>query len=208
MSFCILIPTINQKELLEQALDYYAKNFPKTKKYIVDNGNQDIERYDENTTIYVSESNLGVAASWNYLIKKAIEDGHDKFLILNDDIILTLDEETISRIICRWTEQFIVCRPFYNWCSFILSKTIYDKVGAFDENFKICYFEDNDYKYRMDLQGIQIKYEDLLSPEVYNNSMTIKKDPSLNNFIDNRLYYLEKWGDEPSKEKYIIPFNK
>jgi GT2 family glycosyltransferase len=208
MAFCILIPTINQKELLEQALSYYAKNFPRTKKYILDNGNQDIERYDENTTIYVSESNMGVAASWNYLIKKAIEDGHDKFLILNDDIILTLDEETIIRIISRWVDNFIVCRPFYNWSAFILNKKIYDKVGEFDENFKICYFEDNDYKYRMELQGILIKYEDLLSPEVYNNSMTIKKDPTLNNFDNNRKYYIEKWGELPNNEKYKTPFNK
>ena len=208
MDFCILIPTINQKVLLGEALLHYALLYPKTHKYILDNGHQEIEPYDENTKIYVSESNLGVAASWNFLIKKAIKDGHTNFLILNDDIILKLDESTIKSIITKWNEAFIVCRPFYNWCSFILTKNIYDKVGEFDENFKICYFEDNDYKYRMDLQGIKIQYEDLLAPEVFNNSMTIKKDPTLNNFDNNRQYYIEKWGELPNNEQYKTPFNK
>jgi hypothetical protein len=59
----------------------------------------------------------------------------------------------------------------------------------------------------MKLENIPIKYDKGLNAEVYNNSMTIKKEPSLDNFLNNRVYYQEKWGGLPTEEKYTTPFN-
>ena len=206
---CILIPTINRKDLLMKALESYSEVMPEVTKLILDNGNQDIPCIDDNTWIWQSTQNLGVAASWNYLIAKAIINDFKYFLILNDDVILQKDEAQIRQILSKGTsEHFYLCRPFYNWSSFILTKKVYEKVGPFDENFKKAYFEDNDYMYRMRLAGVPIKYVDELNPDIYLNSQTIEKNPLLGGYIENKEYFLQKWGGLPESETYKIPFNK
>jgi GT2 family glycosyltransferase len=209
MKFCILIPTLNRKDLLLEALDYYTNVFINTPIYILDNGKQDIPNTYRNTYIYYKENNLGVAGSWNYLIEKGISNGYNYFLILNDDIILKKDEESIYNIILKYgSDNFIRSEQFYNWSAYILSKNIYLRVGRFDTAFERCYFEDNDYEYRMKLENIPIVYEKELNAEVYNNSMTIQKEPYLNNFNNNMNYYISKWGGMPNEEKYNTPFNR
>jgi GT2 family glycosyltransferase len=209
MKFCILIPTLNRKDLLLEALDYYTNVFTNTPIYILDNGKQDIPNTYKNTYIYTKESNLGVAGSWNFLIEKAISNGYRFFLILNDDIILKKDEESIYNIILEHgSDKFIRSEQFYNWSAYILSKNIYLSVGRFDVGFERCYFEDNDYEYRMKLENIPIVYDKELNAEVYRNSMTIQKEPYLNNFNNNMNYYISKWGGMPNEEKYYTPFNR
>jgi len=209
MNFCILIPTINRKDLLIEALDFYTTHMPNTQILIWDNGKQTIPTYP-NTEIFEAEYNYGVAASWNALIDKAWERGIENYLILNDDVILRCGEGIINQMLvkCAETKAFHRCRPFYNWSAFILRKSTYDLVGRFDENFKRCYFEDNDYQYRMRLAGIPIMYEDQLNPEIYRNSQSILKDPLLSNYIDNRDYFVKKWGGMPDSETHKTPFNE
>jgi GT2 family glycosyltransferase len=209
MKFCILIPTLNRKDLLLEALNYYNNVFTNTPIYILDNGKQDIPNTYRNTYIYTKESNLGVAGSWNFLIEKGILNGYHFFLILNDDIILKKDEESIYNIILKYgSDKFIRSEQFYNWSAFILSKNIYLSVGRFDVGFERCYFEDNDYEYRMKLENIPIVYDKELNAEVYRNSMTIQKEPHLNNFNNNMNYYISKWGGMPKEEQYTTPFNR
>jgi GT2 family glycosyltransferase len=208
MSYCILIPTVNRKDLLMEALDWYIPNLKGTEIIVLDNGKQCIASGAPNLKVFESEENKGVAGSWNWLINKAIERGHTNFLILNDDIILKRNHSEIIDIIYRWGDNtFHRPRPFYNWSAFILNKSIYEKVGEFDEAFEKCFFEDNDYEYRMRLAGITIRYEDALNAEVYRNSQTIEKDPLLGGYIQNRDYYIYKWGGIPESETYKTPFN-
>ena len=42
MSYCILIPTINRKDLLMEALDWYIPNLKETEIIVLDNGKQGI----------------------------------------------------------------------------------------------------------------------------------------------------------------------
>jgi len=206
---CILIPTINRKDLLMKALNSYAESMPEVTKLILDNGNQDIPCVDDNTWVWESKENLGVAGSWNYLINKAILNDFKYFLILNDDVILQKKEHEIRDILKKGTnEHFYICRPFYNWSSFLLTKKVYEKVGAFDEQFKKAYFEDNDYMYRMKLTGVPIKYVDELNPDIYLNSQTIEKNPQLNGYVTNKEYFIQKWGGVPESETFKTPFNK
>ena len=209
MNFCILIPTINRKDLLIEALDFYTTHMPNTQILIWDNGKQAIPTYP-NTEIFEADYNYGVAASWNALIDKAWERGIENYLILNDDVILRCGEGIVNQIIAKGQDSkaFHRCRPFYNWSAFILRKSTYDLVGRFDEKFKRCYFEDNDYQYRMRLAGIPIMYEDQLNPEIYRNSQSILKDPLLSNYIDNRDYFVKKWGGMPDSETHKTPFNE
>lgn len=208
-NFCILIPTINRKDLLMEALEHYIFAYPNTQIFVVDNGNQDIPRISTNLTIYEMSENLGVSGSWNWLVKNAIKQGYEHFLILNDDVVLKKDEATINALIDEGGENtFHVCKSFYNWSSYILNKHIYEKVGEFDENFKRCFFEDNDYCYRMILAGVNYMFHDFLNPEVYRNSQTIAKDPTLSGYLENEKYFIEKWGGRPGSETFKTPFNK
>jgi len=208
MSFCILIPTINRKDLLMEALEHYIIAYPNTDILIVDNGMQDIAEIPPYLYVYNQITNLGVSGSWNFLIKKAISMNHTNFLILNDDIVLRKSEKIINSIINNSYENTMhVPNYLYNWSAFLLNKYIFDNVGEFDEGFTRCYFEDNDYAYRVKLANMHIKTEPLLNAEVYRNSMTIQKDPFLSTFAENQKYYISKWGGMPEQETYTKPFN-
>jgi GT2 family glycosyltransferase len=192
-----------------EALEHYVVAYPNTQIFILDNGKQDIPRLSTNMTIYEMSENLGVAGSWNWLIKNAINHLYSDFLILNDDVILKKGESEINALIQQGGENtFHVCKTFYNWSSFILNRTIFEKVGEFDETFKKCFFEDNDYSYRMQLAGVNYMFHDSLNPEVYRNSQTIAKDPTLSGYLENEKYFMEKWGGKPSSEIYKTPFGK
>lgn len=191
-----------------EALNCYKDILPDVSIYILDNGNQNIEAPSDNMHCEVLTENLGVAGSWNYLIKKAIKNGYEYFLILNDDVILQKPSEVINKVINTYGDTIMhIPRSFYNMSAFILSKTIFEKVGDFDENFKKCFFEDNDYKYRVTLESFTIRIEDELNAEIYRNSQTIEKNPTLGGYIENREYYISKWGGLPTEETYKTPFN-
>lgn len=207
MSYCIAIPTINRKDLLIDALSWYLRMLPTTEIIVLDNGQQGMMSADTRLTLFESKQNLGVAGSWNWLMHKAFDRGYDNILMLNDDVILQRSENDIEALLGKGdANTFHRCRPFYNWSVFMLRRAIYEKVGGFDENFKKCFFEDNDYEYRMRLAGVTIKYEDDLNPHVYLNSQTIQKDPLLGGYIENREYYIKKWGGLPDSETYKTPF--
>ena len=207
--YCILIPTVNRKDLLEQALWYYSTFISDVRVIVLDNGHQDIDVSGySNVFKYEMESNLGVARSWNWLIKYAITFDYERFLILNDDIILRKSSETINGIFDKYGDTYMhIPRSFYNMSAFMLTNHIWDTVGEFDPAFKKCFFEDNDYKYRVKLAGFEIRYEDELNADVYKNSQTIEKDPLLGGYLENREYYLKKWGGLPDNEIYKQPFN-
>lgn len=192
-----------------EALEHYVIAYPHTQIFILDNGHQDIPRLSTNMSVIEMAENLGVAGSWNWLIKNAISNLYSDFLILNDDVILKKDESTISALIEQGGQNtFHVCKTFYNWSSFILNRFIYEKVGEFDEAFKRCFFEDNDYSYRMILKGVNYQFQDSLNPDVFRNSQTIAKDPSLSGYLENEQYYIGKWGGKPGSETHKTPFGK
>lgn len=208
IELAIGIPTINRADLLNSALFSYFDDFPDTEIFIVDNGFQSIQTRKKHFQMFKSTKNLGVAESWNMIMKNGFKKGATHVMILNDDIYLG---KKIHEIV-----QFLEENPdgdFYvtknHWCAFIVTKRCYETVGLFDNRFYPAYFEDNDYCYRMRLAGMKQIKTDFLNPVIFRNSMTIAKNPELNkNFEDNRLYYVTKWGGQPSKEQYKTPFNK
>lgn len=206
--FCILIPTINRADLLQEALAEYPTYYPEIDIFVLDSGNQNIPTSDYSYLhILTSENPMGVSKSWNYLINHAISAGYENFLILNDDIILKCGKNAVEKLLETFSHRvFIRPRPIFHWCAFILTKVIYRQVGMFDENFKKCFFEDNDYEYRMRLINVTILYSDTLEPAVFRNSMSTQKDPLLGDYIQNKEYYIRKWGGEPNNEKYLTPF--
>ena len=210
MSFAIGIPTLNRMDLLLPSLiKYYTKDFKDIEIYVIDNGKQDLSFLNVFPNIYVheEEQNLGVAGSWNKLCKKIFEK-HSHALILNDDVYLGYGTETVNKVIEKY--QFSLVQSFVSWSVILISKYMYDYIGDFDETFYPAYYEDSDYLYRMKLKGIRQDVEAELNPQTVRISMTQEKDPDLVNasMQENRLRYIEKWGNSPLLETFITPYNK
>lgn len=208
------IPTYNRYDLLEPFIRKYLVDFPESKIHIVDNGRQRIQAHqkwdveeDRSSSINIVENskNVGVGASWNQLCN-LIFDGCDYALILNDDIYLGKTYDKIQTLIEKKKPKFIRATP--DWCAFLMHKSVYELVGAFDECFYPAYYEDKSYEYRMRLHNVPILKHPDLNPLVYQSSKTIEKEPTLLETTKrNKKLYIEMWGGEPTREKYKQPFN-
>ena len=207
IKFIVGIPTLNRADLLNEALERYLEDFKDTEIFIVDNGNQSIITREEKFAIYRPEENLGVAKSWNMIIDYADKINATHVLMLNDDIVLGKTEHEIKMVIRNNPDADFI-NSFQNWCSYILKVEAWKIAGKFDEDFFPAYFEDNSFDYKMTLSGRKKTWTSFLDPLVYRNSMTIAKDPALNNrFAQNRALYIQMWGGLPAEEKYLTKFN-
>ena len=202
------IPTINRADLLNEALAQYFEDFASTEIVICDNGKQDIITREEMFVIYRPPQNLGVSGSWNMIMDYADRLDFTHVLMLNDDIILGRTGYEIKLLIEQNLEVPFI-NSYQNWCSFILRVDAWKQVGGFDTEFFPAYFEDNSMCYKMRLQNMERVHTFVLNPLVYRNSMTIAKEPSLNNnFMRNRQVYIDMWGGLPNEEKYTTKYNK
>jgi GT2 family glycosyltransferase len=208
LKFIVAIPTLNRADLLNEALAKYFEDFPNTHIAICDNGNQDIITRENNFMIYRPESNLGVSDGWNMLMDYADRIDATHVFMLNDDVYSGAKENDINGILRAFPYTPFI-NSLQNWCSFILSVDAWKKVGSFDGVNFPNYFNDNDYCFRMQLLGLKRLNASFLNPAIYRNSMTIAKDPSLNNnFSLYQKRYIEKWGGLPSQERFRTPFNQ
>ena len=208
MKLIIGIPTLNRADLLNEALSGYFEDFKDNEIFIVDNGNQSIITREEKFAIYRPEENLGVAKSWNYIMDYAEKVDATHVLMLNDDIYLGRTEHEIKMLI-KNNQNADFINSFQNWCSYILKVEAWKIAGKFDEDFFPAYFEDNSFDYKMTLSGRKKTWTSFLDPLVYRNSMTIAKDPTINNrFEHNRQLYIRMWGGIPTEEKYHTKFNQ
>ncbi len=96
-------------------------------------------------------------------------------------------------------------------CGFIFTPALIEKVGLLDENFFPGYFEDNDYKRRIQLANADVVHLPLHS--IHDRSSTLNssirfKQKNQYTFQQNYMYYINKWGGKPSQEKYETPFNQ
>lgn len=205
-TICMGIPTINQKELLERALGIYKDTFWGRHIWIVDNGNQNIQKFSSSQRTMVMKKNIGVAASWNLICRMAFSNGYTHLLMVNDDVVYEKFADNLEDMVDNVGAGLFI--GYQNWSVFILSHETYKLVGEFDENFKGAYFEDSDYLYRCKMANVVVEQTEILNPEEYQQSASIKKDPSLNShFESNKQYYISKWGGVPTEEKFTTPFN-
>lgn len=212
------IPTYNRLDLFEPSLRRYYSDFSNQTIFVVDNGNQGMDYLDrtkqtakhphnpswDGLVLIQNETNLGVGASWNQLCKEIFKK-NEYALIMNDDIYFGKSISVIDHYISKGVD-FIRATP--DWCVFLISKKAYEKVGPFDECFMPAYFEDKSYEYRMRLKGIVARKHPDFNPVLYRSSQTLEKEPSiLDQSKKNKKLYIEMWGGEPGKEKYLKPFN-
>ena len=210
MSFAIGIPTLNRADLLLPTVaKYITEDFKDIEIHIIDNGKQDLSFLNvfPNVIVYEQDQNIGVAASWNKLCKIIFEK-HNHALIINDDVYLGYNTDTINSVIEKY--EYSLVQSYVSWSVILMSKYMYDYIGDFDEIFYPAYYEDSVYLYRMKLKGIRQDVEAELNPQTVRISMTQERDPELVNasMQANRLRYIEKWGNSPLLETFLTPYNK
>lgn len=177
---------------------------------VVDNGGKAIEKHEtaelvlpENTRVVMPRRNLGVAASWNLIMR--IVGG--PVAISNDDI--ELDVETFGNLARGVSEARLVTS--LGFALFAITPECVEKVGWFDERFYPAYYEDVDYHYRVVRSGI--RSIGVPPPRAHAGSSTIREMPSWQRseidagYMKNEAYFRRKWGGPPGQEVYTEPFD-
>ncbi len=202
--FAIGIPTLNRYDLLEPALKSYCRSF-NTEIFVVDNGKQDLTFQHEKIDYFPMLHNTGVAASWNFLCDHIFKRGYQNAIILNDDIFWGATHTEVEAFLTRYSQKHFITTPL-DWCNFILPKSTYVRIGRFDEQFFPAYFEDNDYDYRLKLEGLELYKHSFLLPVIHKVSQTSELDDSiLMEYEANKSRYIAKWGGEPLRELFLEP---
>jgi O-antigen biosynthesis protein len=217
------VPSISLLKYLRPMAESIVSKHP-WKLLVVDNASTD-GTYEWATSAGFecirNPENYGAARSWNQIITWGrSHDDCDAIYILNNDIILHRD--TIDRIAETITVNHkdaatgcdighelqcmpidsILAEPRYNtsmnFSCFALSPSTIDRVGLFDENFKIAYFEDNDYHHRLMNLGLD-GVCDTWAPFVHFASRTIRENIVSNAvaFDQNKAYFMSKYGFLP-----------
>ena len=88
---------------------------------------------------------------WNEAIAASLA---DRFLILNDDIYL------MAQFRSHFERSRILEEPIAlingSWSHFLLSRSVYQAVGAFDDGFEEIGYEDDDYAIRLAMSCIAL----------------------------------------------------
>lgn len=185
---------------------------------IIDNGGKLIdsgwfkalERLPVTVEVLVAEQNLGVAASWNFLIRKLRQ-----CIISNDDVIFSRgDIELLLDAAKKEDDAMFVGDEIGGWALFWVNKpNEWLSMGGFDENFYPAYYEDDDAVYRLKIAEAK-KVQIHMPGWRHENSSTLHcgsaeyQQAHWQSFAKNGAYYRSKWGGMPKQETFLTPFGK
>lgn len=183
--------------------------------------------------IISNKQNIGVAASWNLIIKEGLQRGYEQIVISSDDTLI--EDSSIKYIEKIKFSQNDVIWHLNVWNLFIIHRSAIDKVGWFDENYYPAYYEDVDYSYRcdkicsdaervivvnspaelhtFDYGYKKMKYEVMPGlTTLHLGSQSRKKNLFFKAYVYlhlkiNHFYYVRKWGGPMYREKYTRPFD-
>lgn len=154
--------------------------------------------------------NLGIAASWNLLIKKFLIE--DEFVFISQDDMKFLPGELTKVAYHFYSNQDADIITYWGFGLFCLSRKCVKNIGFFDENFYPAYYEDADYCRRLnlskDINRKQLKIEAIHGDENFASGCTTS---TVKNGTDcagiNAMRYCSKWGGTHTNETYLTPFN-
>lgn len=206
----VCIPTLNATDDFYRCVESIKNSSVECNIHVLDNG-RNLTHANLDIILMQPPSNLGVAGSWNWFI-----DNVDQYrIITNDDIIF--DKYAIEKMMESYTGDFLTFPENLGsaFSCFLLPSKIIESVGVFDEwiSPRYAYFEDNDYFYRMELQGFHTKRAEGSFVQ-HVGSSTLKhfdKDMAKTHHDKFRLareHYKQKWGGEPGFEVYKTPFGR
>jgi GT2 family glycosyltransferase len=197
------VPVLNRGDLAERMLESVDVETGETLVILNGDPHETRAMLEGRLVTYIDPGfNLGVAASWNFIIRA--RPAAPWWLIVNADIEFGAGD---LEHLCKAMEDpapKVAC--LFEFGAFGINQAAVDTVGWFDENFHPIYFEDNDYRRRCKLAGVPVKQ--LLSHTRHDNSSTIASGYARHNertFPLNLDYYVEKWGGPPNQETVTAP---
>jgi GT2 family glycosyltransferase len=199
MKVIVAVPTLIRYDLLR---DFMASCEAGSRApdcyYIVDNGRSLPQASaPSNAIVHTPPRNLGVAASWNHILRLQPPDTH--VIIASDDVLMPerAIEELISKV--RPGEAMHI-RVFdeHAYTIFLQTPEVVEAVGWYDEQFYPAYWEDVDYDRRIRLAGVRTV--DLGYKLDSKPSRTLAAAPAAlrsqirSGFAANERYYNAKWA--------------
>lgn len=145
---------------------------------------------DADEIIIIVNDGIGIAKALNRGLSLA---KGDFLCVLNNDIILHNplndfcdDTAIVTGKVANQSDE--KPRSFY-----VMPRWVYEKVGGYDEQFEVGYWEDNDLIRRWEEAGIPIRIRDIHIDHV--GGGTIDKIPERDAvFAENKKRYIAKWG--------------
>jgi len=196
------VPTLYRYDLLERMLASVDEAWDRL--VVIDNGGACPQLWKAD--IVSLPANLGVAASWNLIMK--ITPGAPWWAIVNDDLEFAPgDLASLCEAMADPSPRVITLDGF---SAFGINRACVDRVGLFDENFVPAYCEDADYEYRCRLAEVPII--PLTANLTHARSTTIARDDlkaeNARTYPLNRTYFGDKWGgDLRGGETFDSPFD-
>jgi len=216
-SIFIGIPVLNRLDLLRKCLD----RIDLPAHVLIVNNNAHDEGFNERM-LYAAgrrgldlrnqERNLGVAASWNFIIREGMRMGHELIFIGSNDTLLR--PGALESVVAYHKTDNEVSWHINGWNFFAIHARAVERVGWFDENFYPAYKEDQDYNYRCDhLAGAKRVAGPCFGRAEHLGSQTIRSNPdylALNDRTSrwNRDFYIRKWGGDAGCEQFTTPFGR
>jgi GT2 family glycosyltransferase len=208
----LAVPTLRCYDLLERLFASAEAGTRKPDVYaVVDNGGKLVEsgvKLPPNTIVHDFGRNIGVAASWNYLIRTHGSDGK-LVVVSNDDVIF--HPHAVANLakavedhpdVDFFSPNYL---PGAMFCVFLVRRNVLDQIGPFDEGFWPAYFEDVDFHRRMNFAGVRVMSVDDVAYE-HAHSATLKAASASEQaqhhetFKRNQQRYISKWGGLPGHE--------
>lgn len=234
MSNWIICPVRNNIALTKKAVaSFRGQDVGDLAILVINNGSRDgtaqwLMTQPDIFRIHAKNPGLSVAASWNRGLRFVFERQHqDHALVVNNDVELRPD--TYSWLLADGG-GFVTAvgvddaekikpplkipdskSPHPDFSCFLIRREIYEKVGPFDENFKVAFAEDWDYHLRLHRAGITAWAINL--PYLHYGSQTIRnadenEQERIGKQADaNREYFFQKWGVRGGTEEYYKLFD-
>jgi GT2 family glycosyltransferase len=206
------VPTLSRYDLLEKLIASAERGSVRPSAYlIIDNGGKYLPlksgRLKNNMTIHRPGRNIGVAASWNQILRYAHERG-EPAVISNDDV--EFKEKTFEELCRAIRLPGIGLANALGWALFVQSPLTTRVVGPYDENFFPAYYEDVDYERRCALAGVRRLYPCVTEKIFHAGSATSHAMVDMTEHYEwyrrNLDYYKKKWGGGPGHERFALPF--
>lgn len=186
------IPTLARADLLVRNRAFLEGIQPPDGVVIVDNGGQTI---GIDVPIVRPGRNLGVAGSWNFILKKGADEGYDAVILLQDDVIWDADRLAEAKRLLAENADVDLLLSFMEFSVQVHRKGTMEAIGEYDERFYPAWCEDDDYALRMIERGRLYQRFRALDPLPGSQTCGTTKPVT---WEEQRTVFIEKWPRQAS----------
>ena len=164
----------------------FDEEINKTLKKCVDS----VLGYDELILVVNDKIGFGKAVNQGLRIAKG-----DFICVMNNDVVMNKGSLKDLADPIRVTSPSVndVRQPFWG-CCFMIPRWVYDKVGGFDEQFEMGYFEDEDYIMKLKEAGIEMSCRANINIVTQGGATMYHLPDRAEIYARNQRKFEEKWG--------------